>query len=328
MKTNLEIINEANALYINIQSALKRAKEEHAGLLMKIGGNSVEEDLSKVDSLMKVISSVIASAQGDTLKLPDFLCNVKTTDENTLSSVVLTVSSKLKAEDKFKTKAIIDINESLIDNMAKVFTDTLFNEYYMQEGRNNLYDVNAKIRELNDEYGISKTIEFVCDGGSDVVADITDSVIKLRVVPDMALRASEMGIMTQVPEVAEGEENVSSYEALIYNEAVKAYVNSMSEIKITPQVLKGKIPVVEELVDLHTKKRVNKIIRKNYHKQAGSFKDNQTGIGYFNEKVDDVDVFALVRKNEDGSMEYVLSPFDVVNLKGVDIDVISKVQAG
>lgn len=316
MKSNTVIIGTATKMFEQITAKVEEIKTDHEELIKSIHGAPVETALTKVETIVKCIKLAVEGVDVDGVGLPEFLTRIRSYDEAELETISLTVSSKLKAERRFKQKFDISVDDEFVDNVSKAFTDTMFHEYYIREATENLALVNEKIAEINAANGIDKTIEFVVNDDEGRVMYIDDSKVVLKAELSKALDSSRMGILL------EGEE----YEQLVHDEAVKAYVGGMQDIKITPQILKARISVVEELLDLHTKKRVGKIIREGISKQAKYIADGKEGIGYFNEKVDDVDVFAIIKKAADGSMEYVLSPFDVSELVSVDTDVISIVK--
>ena len=76
---------------------------------------------------------------------------------------------------------------------------------------------------------------------------------------------------------------------------------------------------------MSTKKRATTLIRAAYHKNANTLDNVPVGksaIGYVDKKVNDRAIFALVKKNEDGKMSVVLTPFDQETYENVDVAVI------
>lgn len=301
MKTNAVIVENANKLYEVVTNGLESFKTEYEGLVKAMQEDDMDSAFDKASTVLNCISTLFSSAEVDGATFPGFLVRKSTRDEGTLKELNITVASKLKAVCKFKHEGSVAVDDDFIVNAGKVFVDALFSAYYVQEANNNLEVLNDRLTEIYDKYEINKRVLFSIDSmQAGRVLSITDDYVVINADVDRALRVSEIGIM------AGGNE----YNDLIREEATTNFVDVMQTIQITPEIIKKRIAVVDFLVDLKTKKHANKIIRESYHKQAVYLKGGNNDIGYINEKVDDKNVFALVKKSADGKFETVLSPFE------------------
>lgn len=315
MRTNNEITGIANEMYAQAMTGVTRLHEENKELVKTILTDSVDSALEKVGLLINYIGSELKGINVEGVSFAGFLTKYGTFCQDELTEIELTVSSKLKAERKFKTKEVVAVNEDFILTTGKVFIDTLFSALYTELAGENIAFLNAKLEEIYAENGIEKKVLFAVEpDNTSRVISIDNDVVVLNADLSKALDVSNLGVLS------EGDE----YDNYVYEEASKKLVDTMRTVVITPEILKKRIDVVDSLLDLKTKKHANKIIREGYHKQAIYLKDSKSGVGYYNEKVDDVNVFALLKKTEDGNFEVVLNPFDADNLVSVDVDVVAK----
>lgn len=312
MKTRQKIEETANNLYGQVVQGVAKFAEGKADMVKTIMEDDLDTAYDKVNILSRSLQAIMRGAISDGVTLPGFLVKINTRSEGKLSSFNLSVTSKLKAERKFKVQRDIDVNENLIDSMAKVFTDALFPAYWVEAAAQNISELNAVLEDIYETHEIHKKVYFAVELSRKRVMNITDDTVTLNAEVDRACAISELGIM------ASGNE----YSDLIHDEAVKAFVNVMATVSITPEILKKHINIVEQVCDIKTKKRADKIIRESYHRQAIYLKSQKDGVGYFRDTVDGVNVFSLLQLNESGEYEYVLSPFDTEKLVAVDVDVI------
>lgn len=312
MKTNVVIVNNANKLYEEVTEGLKAYKEDYKGLVDAMKVDELGVAFDKADTLLKCITALFNNVEAGGTRFPGFLVRKSTNDSEKLTRLSITVSSKLKAVRKFKYEATVVVDDDFIENAGQVYIDALFSAYYAEEANENIEAVNAKLAELYEKYEIKKQVMFAIDTAqAGRVVSIDDDVVVINADVASSLDASNIGIM------AEGDE----YATLVCEEATKNFVDVMQTVQITPEILKKRISVVDALVDLKTKKHANKIIRESYHKKAIYLKDATSGVGYVNEKVGDATVFALVRKNEAGEYETVLSPFNTEALVPAEVDI-------
>ena len=78
------------------------------------------------------------------------------------------------------------------------------------------------------------------------------------------------------------------------------------------------------MTGVSTKKRVVKLIRNAYHKQAKHIGE-KAGIGYVMAETDGKTVFGIVAKDEEGKFSPVLSAFDIETCASVDVDICTLV---
>jgi len=317
MRSNKEIYDNANALFAGVMEKADAIQSKTVDLLKDIKTCNIESGLEKVGTVISCIDSEVRSLSAGGTTFPGFLTRFSTRCADSVESIELKISSKLKAERKFKGEAVINVDSDFVKNVVNFYTGVLFDAYYIEEAAENIEALNVTLKEVyeaNDT--IKKQVYFTVGAGDVRVVEITDKKVVLNADTSMALNVSKMGIM------AEGDE----YAEFIHDEAVNNFVATMQTVETTPEILKKRINVVDELLNLRTKKHANKIIREGYHKQAVYLKNSSSGVGYFNGKVDDKNVFALLEMNDEGEYKVVLSPFNSDTLEPVDVDIVSIVK--
>lgn len=314
MKTSTKIYELANNMYAQSAEGVDRLQAEQKDLLATIQSDDIESALSKLGLVIDCIASKLRCVAIEDAQFPGFLTKFSTTDTDSLKEIELTVSSKLKAERKFKERKNILVDDMFIENAGEFMVNVLFSAYYVEEAFANVTAVNERLEEIYAEAGIEKKVLFGIDATtSSRVISIDNNVVVLNADIEKALEASKMGIMVS------GDE----YSELVREEATKKFVDVMQTVSITPEIIKKNVDVISSLLDLRTKKHANKIIREGYHKQAKYLKDSKSGVGYFSEKVGEANVFALLVKNDNKEFEVVLNPFDADKLEPVDVDVVA-----
>lgn len=316
MKTNTKIYELANEMYAQASEGITKLQEEQKDLIKTIQTDDIDSALEKLGLVINCIASKLRCVAAEEAQFPGFLTKFSTTDVETLKEIELTVSSKLKAERKFKERKNILVDDNFVANAGEFVINVLFSAYYTEEAYANITAVNERLEEIYAENEITKKVLFGVDASAGRVISIDNDVVVLNAEIEKALEASKIGVMVA------GDE----YSELVREEATKKFVDVMKTVSITPEIIKKNIDVVASLLDLRTKKHANKIIREGYHKQAKYLKDATSGVGYVSEKVGEANVFALVVKNEAGDFEVVLNPFNADTLEPVDVNVVDLIK--
>ena len=321
MRSNTEIRRIANEIYNTGVDSINQIKETRKSDLEEIKSASKEDFISKVTVFVERIGSLVSGNYVDGVKLPDYLLKV-VGDENDTSNVEISIRSKLKSSYKYSIKKIVKVTDNFVDEVAEMFRTALFRMYYVEQAKLNLEDLNAKVAEIVADNDVPYSVSFDINPDIDsyILAISNDSIV-FNASVDGACKVSELGIF------AEG----SSYNDLIRETAIADLGSALKATQTTVQLIKSKISLISSVTEMNTKKRASKLIRGAYHRQAkflGRLKTS--GIGYFSENVlingEEVDVFALVEKNEAGELSVVLNPFDVKTTYNVDFDVIEAVK--
>lgn len=322
LKTNDFIVTTANKIFAEVTEGLKTLARENKSMLKDVKNDDFETGLNKIDALVKCIGANMKGVVVDGVGLPGFLSSISAV-EGSLDEVDVTVKSKLKAKQKVRNVRTVKVDEDFVENVGKLFTDTLFELYYLEWADMNVQALNARIAEILEEEKIPFELEFAVTTSSGRVVSIDDKKVVLKAQTGEALNLSRNGLLVDIDEEAD------DYDIMVATEAKEEFLSIMRTIQITPEILKKKIGIVEKLADLHTKKLANKLIREGYHKKVENLKDSKSGVGYFAQKVDidgqEVNVFSLLKKNDSGKLEVVLSPFNVETNKAVDFDVVKAI---
>lgn len=320
MKTCGQIVKIANGVYAEAMEGLANLKEVKADVVASITSKSVEDGITIVKDIINAVETIVKAPRVDGVGLPEFLSRL-TYSEDSIDKISITIRSKLKAKVKYSKTSEITVDDELVDNIGKFYIDTLYEMYYITVAQENIDELNEKIASIIAENEIPYSFKFVVepDNNSIVVSiDNNEAVFNASV--------SKAQDIADLPIFKSGDE----YNDLVCAEATEKLVDSLKAVQTTTQLIKGDVSLIKDIVGVSTKKRANKLIRGSYHRQAKYLDKVKSGIGYYNETVkingEDVEVFALVEKAENGELSVVLNPFDVKTLFNVDFDVIAAVK--
>lgn len=321
MRTSKDIVRIADGIYAEAVNNVNKLAEVRKGVVASIAGKPAEEVINTVTELIDGIETGVKAPNVDGVKLPAYLSKV-TYEADGSSEVTITVRTKLKSDYKYRKDAVVALDEDFIVNAGKVYIDALFDMFHIDEAMQNIEALNAKIAGIIEENEIPYSFSFVVDANSSAtVLSVNDNEVVFNASITRAQDIASLAIFR------EG----SEYNNLIRQEATDNLVAALKSIQTPVQLIKGNVALIKEVTGVSTKKRASKLIRDSYHRQAKFLGKVKTGVGYFDETVkingEDVEVFALVSKAEDGTIALVLSPFDVKTLYKVDYDVVEAVKA-
>lgn len=321
MRTNKEIAQIAEGIYAEATAALSNLASVKKAQVEALIGVNGEAAVTGLKSLVADIESVLKAPRVDEVGLPAYLSRL-IYDENNMSTVTVSVRTKLKSEYKYRKDADIAVDENLIVNIGKAYIDALFEMFYIEEANTNVTELNAKVADIIAENEIGYNFKFAVESDTDaVVLAINNDEVIFNADISKALDIASLAIFKS------GDE----YNDLICKEATDKLVAALKAIQTPVQLIKANVGLIKDITGISTKKRASKLIRGSYHRQAKYLGNVKAGVGYYEETVningEDTDVFALVSKAEDGTLAVVLNPFDVKTLFNVEYDVIEAVKA-
>lgn len=321
MRTSKDIVRIADGIYAEAVDNVNKLAEVRKDVVASIAGKPAEEVINTVTDLIEGIETGVKAPNVDGVKLPAYLSKV-TYETGASSEVTITVRTKLKSTYKYRKDAVVALDEDFIVNAGKVYIDALFDMFHIDEAMQNIEALNAKIAGIIEENEIPYSFSFVVDANSSAtVLSVNDNEVVFNASITRAQDIASLAIFR----------DGSEYNNLIRQEATDNLVAALKSIQTPVQLIKGNVALIKEVTGVSTKKRASKLIRDSYHRQAKFLGKVKTGVGYFDETVkingEDVEVFALVSKAEDGTIALVLSPFDVKTLYKVDYDVVEAVKA-
>lgn len=320
MRSNKEIVQIAEGIYSEATSALANLAEVKKSQVTSISGKSVSEGIAVIQSLVADIEAVLKAPRVDGVGLPAYLSKI-TYDEDKIDRVTVSVRTKLKSDYKYRKDTVVTVDENFIINAGKAYIDALYDMFYIEEAIANVNALNEKVATIIAENDINFSFKFVVDATTDaIVLAIDNNEVVFNANIARAHDISSLGIFKS------GDE----YNDLICKEATGKLIAALKTVQTPVQLIKGNVALIKEVTGVSTKKRASKLIRGSYHRQAKYLNGVKAGVGYFDETVkingEDVEVFALVSKAEDGQLTVVLNPFDVKTLYNVDFDVIAEVK--
>lgn len=316
MKTSSSINRVKDGIYAQCSSNLATLAEVRKSSVAELKKAGVDRGLAILSELLGSINSIVNAPVIEDLKLPECISKVETTDTDKFTQFTLSIRSKLKAPIKFRQDTVIAVDDNVIENISKAFISALFEMFYNEVATANVAELNAKIEEICAQEEIPCMFSFQVADTDAIVLSISDSKVVFNASITKALSISDLGIF----------QSGDAYNELICREATARLVDSLKASTTTTQLIKGGVDLIKEVTGVSTKKRASKLIRASYHRKAQYLDAVKTGVGYFEDTVkigkEDVKVFALVEKAEDGTLAVVLSPFDEATYMTVDFDVL------
>lgn len=317
---NKEITTIATGIYGMVSSNLVKLAEVNEGTLAKVKSMDAETAVSKIRELVAGVENIMTAAVFEGKGLPQYLTKVTYTEGN-LDEVTVSVRTKLRSPYKYVKEQTIPVDENFITAVGKLFTDALFDMYYIDAARENVAELNGKLLSITMENEIPYTVAFdVAPDSSAMVLDISDNCIVFNADVKSAHNIDSL------PLYAGGDE----YHDFVHDRAVEEIVSALKTAQTPVQLIKSKLGIIRDVTGVSTKKRVDKLIRCSFHRKAENLDKVKSGVGYYEGKAEingeTADVFALVSKNEGGEYEVYLSPFNVKTLDNVDFDVLNAVK--
>lgn len=309
MRTKSNIKNIRNGIYGEIIAQLK---ESEALKEIQAKGISTDADVAKV---VNAVKSIVTAATFEGISLPDYLYTFKTFDDSTgnVASVSLTVKTKLKSEFPYKATAEFATDADFVDKVEKHFIDAVFTIFDIELAAANLVEVNTAVADICKENNIPFGIEFTLSDKDTFVAEITNKKVVFTADLDSAFDVASFPIFR----------SGDAFEEAVREKSIAEFVEKVKACPNTVSLIKSHASLIDTLTGTKTKKRAERLIRKAYHRKAENLNAVKSGIGYYEAKKNDTEIFALVEKAEDGTLSVVLNPFDIYTLVNVDYDVLA-----
>lgn len=321
MRSEQEIKRIVDTIYGDAVTSLNRVAEVRQGAMADFHPASVDELLSVSSDVLSAVDAVVNACTCDGVILPKHILRVSVAGES-VDTVIVSTKSKLKADYKYRKDVEVAVTPNLVVDMGKGVLDALVEMLYIDMARENMDGLNELLTKIFDENEIGLRFKFVIDHTSEAdVLEITDDMVVFNADICKAHQVSSCGLMY-------GAED-DGYAAIIRQEATDNMLNALKSAQTTAQIVKSGIDIIKSLTSLPSRRRVSKILRKSYHRQAKYLGAVKSGIGYYNETVkidgEEVEVFSLVNKDENGDMSVCLTPFSVETLFNIDYDVLGAV---
>ena len=206
------------------------------------------------------------------------------------SILSLTLSAKSKGGNTIKQSIEVALGEFAYDDLLLFYDNFVSYVFYTEKAEDNLQGMNYRLCELVTNNGLSLFVEFVSTERLEPLVSISDTKVVLKCNLWNALSVLDKGIIG----------NIGQSETTIEQEFIKV----LSKVANAPSLLVADCTLLRELSYLNINMRADKTIRRSYHRKIENTKQGE--IGYY--KVQSI--FALL-KNNNGSNEIILSPFNV-----------------
>lgn len=322
MKTRSEITTVANGLNANLLDSLVNAvslqEAEASGDIYK----PFDEAHDAIASIVNVVESICIGTRYESVSVPKFLSSFKSFDaDGKVDYIEVTIKSKLKAAYPYRKTFDVKVNDDFVENLVRGYVDALIGLYYVNCAGENVDELNERIEGIVAENELPISFGFTISDSATMIASIDNKKVIFNANIDSTFDIARDPLFT----------TGDAYADRVREVAAERLTEILKAIQTTPQIIKAGISLITDLTGVKTKKRAERLIRQAYHKRAIYFNKVKEGIGYYDETVkigdEDVDIFAILKKNADGSIEVVLDPFNVKTLFTVDYDVVGAVKA-
>lgn len=323
MNRNTEIKSNAEELYRDYANSVEKIREVKANLIKAVTDAGYDEAHNAVVELKDTVEKMFKNTYTSTgVCAGDFFSAVSTLENNgKLASAQLTIRTRIGSPLKFKKVFDIVANEDFYDNLAQAFADSLIQIFYRTQAIENLEVVNQTIEDICKECDSAYTFSFEISDKECYILDISDKHIVFNASIGEVFKAEALPILI----------GGNEYNDMVREKSVEALKDIIRSNCTVPMFLKARVDVVSTLTGGILRSRVDKALRKTYHKQV-KFMDTMKGGEFYFEgttKVDgeDVDIFALVSKDKDtGDISVKLSPFNINTALSVDFDVLANIK--
>lgn len=317
MRTQKEIKTIANGIYSSAMDSLVKLEANKKSVVKGIAKKKDDDFSSIISQLVSDIETIIKGTYFEGISVPDFISKITTVQDEDGRTLKISIRSKLKAAYKFVRERNVTITDNIVEDIATFYIDALFEMFYLDMAHKNVTALNDKIAGIVKENEIPYTVVFVVsDTAKTIVNSITDNSLVLNASISEAHNIASLGLFY------EG----SEYNDMVAAEAAKKLADELKAVQTPVQFLKSNNDLIKKLTGVSTKKRANKLIREIHHRKVENLDAVKQGIGYFNAEVEvageQVEIFALVEKSEDGTKTVILSPFNVKTLEKVDYNVL------
>ena len=301
----------------NSVEKIKDVKESMIETIMT--SKDIDVVKQNINYLVKDVDTIYTAQVVNGISLPQRIVKVQYDGG---MEFVLILRSKLKAETKYMQKKEIRFTKNMLYDISDFFAEFLTDLFLIEVANENVGILNEKIKEICKDFKIPYTFGFdiIPEAGVPYVTKITDNEVRYSVDILNAKYISELPLLQSGDRIKD----------LGQKDAQDDLVTTLYSIQTTPQLIKSKIDLIKQVTGVATKKHANKIIRECYHRNAKYLDSLKTGDAYFSNivKIDgeDVDVFAIIHKDIDGTLSVLLHPFDIDTLFNVDFDVLAEIK--
>ena len=322
MRNKTDIMSIATGLRMALIQAMSEAaslqEAEANGIIMR----DFDEAHNEISSIVGICESITRGTRFEGANVPKFLSSFKSFEaDGKVDYIELTIKSKLKAAYPYRNTVTIKVNDDFVSNVVVAFADSAVGLLQVTYAGENIDELNAVIENIVAENELPISFGFTISDSSSMVASIDNNKVIFNADMNKAFELS------RDPLFYSGD----AYADRVRETSIERLVEVLKALQTTPQIIKSGLSLITDLTGVKTKKRAERLIRQSYHKQAIYFNKVKEGIGYYEETVtidgEEVDVFALLKKNADGEIEVVLNPFNVKTLFTVDFDVVGAVKA-
>ena len=282
----------------------------------KIDFTSMRFDLAheKVGVAFEDCKSIFKGVSLDDYTTPKFIASYKSFEKDgKLDRIEVTVKTGLKATTKFSHKVVVAADD-VLDGIYGTFNSAVMHIIKINLAEENLAMLNARLDSVLED--CDTKFRFVLD--DNYISDIDDKCVVFGADLESALNISSLYLVHNTDEDDEFFTSLAEKEANTIHDAVKG--------STTPQIIKSGLDIIKTVTGVSSRYRADRLLRQTYHNRAKFFNDKpKSAVGYVRKVVEidgkEYDIFALLKKSEDGTVSVKLSPFNIKTNFNVDYDV-------
>ena len=301
----------------NSVEKIKDVKESMIETIMT--SKDIDVVKQNINYLVKDVDTIYTAQVVNGISLPQRIVKVQYDGG---MEFVLILRSKLKAETKYMQKKEIRFTKNMLYDISDFFAEFLTDLFLIEVANENVGILNEKIKEICKDFKIPYTFGFdiIPEAGVPYVTKITDNEVRYSVDILNAKYISELPLLQSGDRIKD----------LGQKDAQDDLVTTLYSIQTTPQLIKSKIDLIKQVTGVATPKHANTLITECYHRNAKYLDSLKTGDAYFSNIVmidgEEVNVFAIIHKDIDGTLSVLLHPFDIDTLFNVDFDVLAEIK--
>lgn len=307
-----EVVSTVNGLYGALTENLNTLCANRVAVVKGIASQNSEEAFATVEDINSSMTLLVKNTMYNGVSV-GFVSRISGNEiDGKLTSVDLTISSQRNAGYKFRRQTTIPVDDKITEKMAEVYRNAAVDLLYGAYAYSNVDELNTVFASFTEDCKLK--VKFTVS--ADYISDIDNSCVTFGVDVAEALNLAE----TADKLIYGGAED--SFKKAIVDTTREEFVEFLNSTPNTVSLVSAKNSVIADITGVTVKRRADKYIRSYVHKNAKYLNTCKNGIGYFRETVGDIDVFAVIAKDENG-LRVVLNPYDIESNLNVDVDVLS-----
>lgn len=307
--------------------AIKNCEEIMAvkgGVVDTVLNGTSDEQIEAFTSLINSIQIAIEGIGSDLgFTFPKYIARrtaFYASDEDRVVRFEVNIKSKLKAEYKVRETIYVEVKDGFVSELVEEICQTVCHMAYVEEAGKNIDALNEVLEDIYNTEDVNYRVLFTYDDDKQAGSlEVKDNTVVYTADLEKALDIALLPLV-----------QTDESQAICKEYARTALVEGLKACDNIPQTVKANLELVTFVTGTKSKKRADSMLRKTYQRRAEFLPKN--GSGYIKKSIEingeEVEVFAVVKKEEDGeTLKVVVPAFNIKTNETVDIDTLSLVNA-